>query len=749
MTLARANGSPTGAASTGLDRLLRPESVAVIGASARPGFPSRALANLVEHGYPGAIYPVNPNYEELAGLRCHPSLEAIGAPVDLALIAVPAAALDTVVGDCVAAGVGAGVVFSSGFAELGEDGRAAQDRFTAIAREGGMRLLGPNCMGLINRPADRTGALVASFTASVGPGLGTPSGAAYVGQSGAIGGAVIGMARERGIGLTAWASTGNEADLSAVELASALIEQDDVRVLTTYLETVPDGAAWAALTGRARELGKPLIVLRSGRSAPGRRAAASHTGALVRGDAAFELVCARDGVIGVDDVEELVDALEILLSGRRPAGPRVAVLTSSGGSGAIACDRLDAAGLTLAELTPSTRETLTERIPAYGSAANPVDVTAQLFTAGDEAFAAVCRPLLADDQVDAVMIVLTTIIGDKADTLAETVAAVAAETPKPIGVIWEAALSETWTARETLRAAGVPVTSSIPGYVDALRRLVPTGGPGPGVGPAQNADPDARPGADPDASPDVGPGVGTGGHSPRSTPAWSAGVERALALGLPPVVTEARGAGLLDALGVARPEGELVGDAEAAVDAARRLGGRLVLKISAPSILHKTDVGGVRVGVDAGDEHAVREAYQAVRAAGGEDTEGVLVQRMAAPGVELLVGVQGARDGYPAVLTVGIGGVATEIYADTASALAPATPDQVTALLQRLTGAPLLAGHRGAPPADIDAAAHAIAALSGYAAALGDRLEELEINPLLVHDRDATAADLLVRFTTR
>lgn len=743
MTLARDTGPSTGPSTgtaTGLDRLLHPRSVAVIGASARPGFPSRALNNLIEHGFDGAIYPVNPNYEELAGLRCHPSLEAIGAPVDLALIAVPAAALETVVADCVAAGVGAGVVFSSGFAELGADGRAVQERFTAIARAGGMRLLGPNCMGVINRTADRPGALVASFTASVGPGLGTPSGAAYVGQSGAIGGAVIGMARERGIGLTSWASTGNEADLTAVELATALVEQDDVRVLTTYLETVPDGAAWSALTTRARELGKPLIVLRSGRSAPGRRAAASHTGALVRGDAAFELICARDGVIRVDDVEELIDAVEIVLSGRRPAGPNVAVLTSSGGSGALACDRLDAAGLTLAELTPETTATLVERIPAYGSAANPVDVTAQLFNAGNEAFAAVVRPLQGDDQVDAIMIVLTTIIGERADALAETVAAVAAESTKPIGVVWEAAQSETWTARETLRAAGVPVTSSIPGYVNSLRRLLPA--------------PDApgsarRPGGTTAAARDSGgrPAATPGGAASYSRGAERARVERALSLDLPPVLTEARGAALLDALGVPRPDGELVTGAEAAVAAAGRLGGRLVLKISAPSILHKTDVGGVRVGVDAADPDAVREAYTAVRAAGGEDTEGVLVQRMARPGVELLVGLQGARDGYPALLTVGIGGVATEIYADTATALAPATPGEITGLLRSLRGGPLLTGHRGAPPADLDAAAAAIAALSAYAAEA--RLDELEINPLLVHADGVTAADLLVRSATR
>jgi acyl-CoA synthetase (NDP forming) len=724
-----ATGTPDGTGGRGdLDRLLRPASVAVIGASARPGFPARALANLVEHGYDGDVYPVNPNYDELAGRRCYPSLAAIGAPVDLALIAVPAAALDSVVAECAAAGVGAGVVFSSGFAELGADGRAAQERFTAIARDGGMRLLGPNCMGVIHQAGGATGTLVASFTASVATGLGTPSGAAYAGQSGAIGGAVIGMARERGIGLTAWASTGNEADLTAVELGAALIEDDAVRVLATYLETIPDGAAWSRLTSRARELGKPVIVLRSGRSEPGRRAAASHTGAMVRGDAAFELVCARDGVIAVDDVDELVDAMEMVLSGRRPAGPRIAVLTSSGGSGAIACDRLDAAGLTLADLRPETRTELAALIPAYGSAANPVDVTAQLFNQGDEAFAAVCRPLLADDRVDGVMIVLTTIIGSRADRLAEVVARVAAESPKPVGVVWEAALADTWHAREILRAAGVPVTTSVPRYVESLRRLLP---------------PQSR--------------------VPSPPPPAFPGAAVAAGMRLPAVVTEARGAAVLDALGVARPEGELVTSAEEAVAVAARLGGAVALKISAPAITHKTDVGGVRVGVDARDPAAVAAAYREVSAAparaagrtdaagGGADgaAEGVLVQRMAGPGMELLVGVRGERDGYPAVLTVGIGGVATEIYADTASLLAPASVPEIVGALRGLRGWALLDGHRGAARADVDAAAAAVAAVGAYAARLGGALEELEINPLLVHPRGATAADLLIRFTER
>jgi acyl-CoA synthetase (NDP forming) len=690
----------------------------VIGASARRGFAATTLSNLVAFEFPGRIYPVNPKYQELAGLPCYPSLAEVPGQVDLALVVVPAAAAPAVLHDCGTAGVRAAVVYASGFAETGEQGRLLQDRMVLTARANGIRLLGPNCMGMVYQPSG----LAASFTASLRPGMRLGQGAAYVGQSGAIGGALLGMAEERGFGLTAWFSTGNEADLGVAELTETLIEQDGVRVVGAYLENVPDGAAWTRLTARAGQLGKRLVVLRSGRSEAGRRAAASHTGAMVRPDAAYTLVNRDHGVIEVGDVDELLDTMEALVSGRQPSGPAIAVITSSGGAGSILADHLDGTELTLAELSPATRTALAGLIPDYGSVANPVDVTAQLFTQGDGAFEAACRPLLEDDAVDALSVLLTTVTGELADQVAAGIVRLSKSTGKPLGVVWMAAEGETREARRTLHHAGIPVTSSVPAHVGLLRSLLP-------MPPAPAAPLGGR----------AGRARGRLGTALVEELFAAAGTEGG-------AVTEAAGARLLDAVGIPRPQAVLATSETEAVAAAARLGGGpLVLKVQSPQIAHKSDIGGVRIAVAPAD---AATAYRDVRAAGdrvpGAHIEGVLVQSMAVVGSELILGVRGARDGYPPVLTVGMGGVTTEIYTDVASALAPVTPQQARDLLRSLRGWPLLDGYRGRPPAAIGAVADALVALAEAAVELGERLDELEINPLSVDENGIIALDLLI-----
>jgi acetate---CoA ligase (ADP-forming) len=692
----------------------------VIGASARRGFAATVLRNLVAFEFPGRIYPVNPNYQELAGLPCYPSLAEVPGQVDLALVVVPAAAAPAVLDDCGAAGVRAAVVFASGYAETGEPGRLLQDRIAATAKANGIRLLGPNCMGMFYQPSG----LAASFTASLHPGMRPGQGAAYVGQSGAIGSALLGMAEERGFGLTAWFSTGNEADLGVAELTETLIEQDDVQVVGAYLENVPEGAVWTRLTARVQQLGKRLVVLRAGRSEAGRRAAASHTGAMVRPDAAYTLVNRDHGVIEVGDMDELLDAMESLVSGWQPSGPAIAVITSSGGAGSILADHLDGTELVLAELGPATRTALAGLIPDYGSAANPVDVTAQLFTQGDGAFEAACRPLLADDAVDALSVLLTTVTGELADQVAAGIVRLSKSTGKPLGVVWMAAEGQTREARRTLRQAGIPVTSSIPAHVRLLRNLLPRP-------PAPAPPVRGRPGG---ARGRLGAAV----------------AEELFAAAGGGAVTEAAGGRLLDAVGIPRPQAVLATSERAAVAAAARLGGPLVFKIQSPQIQHKSDIGGVRIAVAVAD---AATAYRDVRAAGdrvpGAHIEGVLVQSMAAAGSELILGVRGARDGYPPVLTVGIGGISTEIYTDVASVLAPVTPQQAWGLLRSLRGWPLLDGYRGRPPAAVGAVADALVALGEAAVELGERLDELEINPLAVDETGITALDLLIRPRSR
>ena len=722
------NGRALRAVPTAADPLgafLWPGSVAVIGASARPGFAATTLSNLVAFEFPGRIYPVNPKYRELLGLPCYPSLAEVPGQVDLALVVVPATAAPAVLDDCGAAGVRAAVVYASGYAETGERGRLLQDRIAATARANGIRLLGPNCMGMFYQPAR----LAAAFSAALRPGMRPGRGAAYVGQSGAIGGALLGMAQERGFGLTAWFSTGNEADLGVAELTETLIEQDDVQVVGAYLENVPEGAAWTRLTARARQLGKRLVVLRSGRSEAGRRAAASHTGAMVRPDAAYTLVNRDHGVIEVGDVDELLDTMESLVSGRQLSGPAIAVITSSGGAGSILADHLDGTGLTLAELSPATRTALAGLIPDYGSVANPVDVTAQLFTAGDGAFEAACRPLLADDAVDALSVLLTTVTGELAEQVAAGLARLSNSTSKPLGVVWMAAEGATREARRTLHEAGIPVTSSVPAHVGLLRNLLPR--------PPAPAAPPARPGG------------ARGRHG--AAVAGELFAELFTAGGAGGAVTEAAGGRLLDAVGIPRPRAVLATSEREAVAAAARLGGGpLVLKVQSPQIAHKSEIGGVRIAVAPAD---VASAYGDVRAAGdrvpGAHIEGVLVQSMArsvaGAGSELILGVRGARDGYPPVVTVGIGGVTTEIYTDVASALAPVSPEQARDLLRGLRGGALLFGYRGRPPAAVGAVADALVALAEVAVELGEWLDELEINPLAVDETGITALDLLIR----
>ncbi len=495
-----------------------PRSVALIGASGRErSLPARTLTNLTRGGFAGPIYPVNPNYSELAGLPCFPSLADVPGPVDLALVLVAAAQAPTVIDDCVAANVGTAVVFAGGFAETGADGRAAQDAMAATARAGGLRLLGPNCQGIIHQPTN----LVATFSASVHAGLDTSSGVAYLGQSGALGGSFLGLARERGIGLTAWCSVGNQSGVTITELAGELLDDPEIRIVAMNFETIPDGGPWLELLASAAQRDVRIVVLRSGRTEEGRAAARSHTGAMVSADAAFELANERAGAIAVHDADELLDAVAELLSGRRPGGRRIGVLTSSGGAGALAADHIAANGLKLAELSDATRAALAEVVPAFGSTINPVDTTAQLFVGEPDAFERACAAVVADPDVDAVVVVLTNVLGPNSVNVARAVAAVAAQTPKPISVTWLAARDETAEARAILAEARIVVHGSVGGPIRNVARLV-AGDPEPPAADTADADP-AR-----DLAATLPPGPGT--------------------------LTEYQGTALLHRLGISHPE---------------------------------------------------------------------------------------------------------------------------------------------------------------------------------------------------
>lgn len=700
-------------ATSGIAALLRPRGIALLGVSGRAdNLMARPLRYLVEHGFAGGIYPVNPKYDELNGLPCYPSLADVPGPVDLVLVLVPAEAVEDAIRQAAAAGASAAVVYASGFTETGPEGAALQQRLTAVAKETGVRVLGPNCQGFLYAP----NGVVATFTAAADRPLTHDSGVGYVGQSGAVGGSILDLATDMGLGLAAWASTGNQADLGLVEVSAELLADPAIRVLMLYVEAADDGPAYARLAQQARDLGKHLVVLRSGRSSAGRRAAASHTGSMLGDDVAFVLTSEQHGVVLVDDIDELLSVAAVLALGTAPEGPRVAVVTTSGGAGSLAADRCEEVGLEMPELSAATQDRLRPLIPAFGALANPVDVTAQLFSRGAHAFGDVCRIVADDPSVDVVAVLVTMVVGEPGARLAEDLVATAEKLGKPLLVAWIAGQELTVEGRAVFRAAGLPVFGSIGDLARCAARLAP---------------PLHRSGAPALVPP----------------PPLPADRVRAL-LGAPRVDGEE----LLRTIGVRQPSSVLVRTAAEAQVAAEQLAGPSVFKLHAGELAHKSDVGGVRVGVPV--ESAAQVFDELLAAAASHhvpDVEGVLVQELVPPGTELIVGATAGQDGFPPVVTVGLGGVTTELFRDLASGLAPVTPEQAWGMLRSLRAWPLLAGFRGAEPADVAAAVDAVVRISQAVAAAGDRLVELEVNPLIVatRGRGATAVDVLVRTTAQ
>jgi acyl-CoA synthetase (NDP forming) len=695
-----------------LSRLLHPRSIALVGVSGREdSLNARPLRYLREHGYDGAIYPVNPNYDELQGLRCYASLADVPTPVDLVLVLVPAAHAAEVVRQAGAAGAVAAVIFASGFAETGVDGVKLQEELRAVAREAGVRLLGPNCQGVIYAP---TG-MAATFTAAADRPLDGRSGVAYVGQSGAVGGSVLDLASEMGLGLTAWVSTGNQADLDLVEVASAVVEDDAVRVVMLYAEAISDGAAYTRLAQQAGAGGKHLVVLLSGRSEAGRRAAASHTGSMLGDDAAFVLTSKRYGVTLVDDVDELLAIAATVGSVRDMEGRRVGVITTSGGAGSLTADHCAAHDLELPELGAPAQEKLAPLVPDFGALANPVDVTAQLFNrdGAARALGEVCTIVAEDPEIDLVAVVLTMVTGELGASLAEDLAATAARLDKPLLVAWLAGRDQTEKGRAVFRSAGMPVFTSVGDLARTAGLLAPS-------------------------TPRV---ESSGGEvTGDAVTAETIGLLRDCAAG------RAGGELLLGALGISQPASTVVRSATEATAAAEKLDRPVVMKLQAASLAHKSDVGGVRLGVSPADAARVYgELADVAEVHDVQGVQGVLVQEMIPPGTELIVGATSAGDGYAPIITVGIGGVTTELYQDVVSELAPVAAEQAMAMLRRLRGWPLLSGFRGSAPRDVKAAAEAVAAVSRAVAGLAGQRLEFEINPLIVAEDGggAFAVDVL------
>lgn len=691
-----------------LDALFGPRSIAIVGASGRPGSPyARPLHYLQKYGFTGPVYPVNPRHREVGGLRCVPALADIPDPVDQVLVLTPARDAVDVVREAGVAGARSAVVFSSGFAESGGGGRALQEELAKAARASGVRLLGPNSQGLAFVPT----ALACTFTGALEGTLPAPTGVAYVGESGAIGGAILDQARECGLGMTAWVSTGNSADVGPVEAARYLLDLAGIEVIMLYLESAVDGAGYRQLAEQAAELGKHLVVLRAGRSAASRRAVASHTGAMLSPLRAFDLVSDSAGVTVVHDTDELLATAYALSALPLPGGSRVGIVTTSGGAGSLMADACAEHGLTVDPLPEAARARLAELVPDFGAVANPVDVTAQVIAGGDQGFCDVCEIVARSDDIDIAVVLGTNLTGDLGARLAAGLVPVVTRAGKPVLVSWMAGHEPARQAREVFVRSRVPVFRGQRDVARTAQALLARGAARRRV---------QRP------------------HARRPPPDLAGVFPHA------GVLVEAEGIELLDEAGICHPPSVLATDAAAAASAARKIGGPVVMKVQSRSILHKTDVGGVQLDVPPGQ---AAEVYSELAALGGGETIGVLVQATAPPGVELLVGATASGYGFPPVLTVGLGGSEAELHQDVASACLPVEPGEARRLLLSLRAAPLLTGYRGRPAADLDAAADVLVRLGRLVERLGSRFREIEINPLVVAPagRGGQALDVLVR----
>jgi acetate---CoA ligase (ADP-forming) len=696
-----------------LDSLFAPDSIALIGASRDlEKIPGRLLSMLRKNEFPGKIFPINPNYGDIDGLKCYPAIADVGQPIDLAIVIIPARAVLGALEQCAAAGVKNAVIISSGFAEEGGDSAAMQDAIVALAKNTGMRISGPNAEGFYSQ-VQRVAATF-SPTVDVKPGapplVATTRRIGIVAQSGGIGFAIYHRAKALGIALSYVISAGNESDLGAGEFFEFMVQDASTDVILLFIEGIRDVDKFLVAARRAAEIGKPVIVTKVGRSGAGERAAASHTASMAGWSAAYDAVFAKYGFIVSNDLDEAVTIAAVLTTNPMPKGDRVAVLTVSGGAGIWGADTVAMQGLQVPELSGSIQTEIRKLLPSYGAAGNPIDVTAQGVHSGG--LQRSIDLLDVSDEVDAILVVLSLSSDTRMPFKQAELKPVLSAQNKPI-VFYSYTLPSHF-ARTELAASGAVVLSGLTHVGVAMRQMV------------QRAKFRLAPPAAVAALP---------------PPDLSAHLKSA-------TFSESDSKSLLRDAGLVLPDEVLVanrGELDAAI---ARAGFPLVMKIQSRDIPHKSEVGGVRVNIASKGEAFA--AYQALLESAGRHRpdaaiQGVLVGPMAKKGVEIIVGTLLDATFGPMIM-VGLGGITTELFKDVIYRPAPVSAAEASAMLAELKAAPLLNGFRGAAKTDLPALSQLIAQISMLAAQFVNEISEIEINPVLVHPQGhgVTVVDALV-----
>jgi len=699
---------------SGIEFFYHPRSIAIVGASNKSGKPGgRPVMALRKRGYAGKVYPINPSYEEVEGYKCYPTILDVPGDVDMAIISLPAESVLETLRQCAAKDVKVVVIFSAGFSEVGAEGRELQEQVRDLARANNMRILGPNCLGLINS----ANSVTASFAFIVDLEPVTPGTLAFVSQSGAFGAMMYAQATEAGVGFSSFTSVGNEAEAEFSDFVGYLLDTPETHLIGGYLEGAKDGDKLRQVAEKALRMQKPILILKVGRTGAGARAASSHTGSLAGDDQIYDAFFRQMGIVRIEALGDLTAFAILHRSGKEYLGNRVAILGGSGGQGVLLADRCERLGLSVPEITGATREKLEQYLPDFASARNPIDLTAQ--GGRDTSTWGKCLRVLVEDPGIDVVLAQAFFREEVGMKVAEELVEICRSTHKPVVLMTHHRDDSEFVSKciALVEGAGIPILTDGLQAAEAVAKLCWYHEKARRANDAESVPPRILPGE----------GIDALIHSQ----------ER---------LTEFECKRILNCYGIPVTNEALATSSDMAVKQARELGYPVALKIQSGQILHKTEAGGIRLDLASDDD--VRTAYDEVvanskRFSPDAAVEGVLVQEMVKDGVEVIIGT--TKDPvFGHVIMFGLGGIFVEALGDVSFRIVPVTRRDAEEMIREIKGHRVLQGMRGRPPADVDAIVDAILRVSQLVTDYADDIEELDINPLVVFSEGAKAVDALV-----
>ena len=704
-----------------LDPLFYPRSVAVLGASQNPNkLGYIQVKALLDGQFAGRIYPINPKADEVCGLTCYPSLVAVPESVDLAIFCVSASQVKQSIEDCAQKKVKAAIIFASGYSEIGEEGAREQELIAEIAKKHGIRLIGPNCVGLVNT----INGLVGTFSPAVmSYPLQDERAVGYVSQSGAFGVLTYMAAAQHRLSFNYFVTVGNEMDTGFEDIVEYMIHDPKTKVISGYLEGAKNPAKLRQLAKAALNRNKPIIVMKTGRSSAGRRAAASHTGSLAGSDQIYDAFFKQTGIVRANDYEEIISFSKLFLSGKLPTGRNTVIITSSGGRGINEADRCEAHGLHILPLKEKTREKIKQTIPAFASASNPIDLTAAASVTNPELFIAPLKALLEDPEVDNIVFTEFPMKWGKDHPLLKEFIDACKQSDKFILITsFPLAGMSLPDGTEELEKNGIPVITGDLNPIGSLAKLVEYSEKYRKHQIASLED----------------AGNSTSQHDSKQT------MQDLLKNGS--ALSEFESSQILELYGIPTAKKALASTAVEAVDLANTIGYPVVLKIDSKDIPHKTEANGIRLKIQ--NDHEVTEAFADILDSAKKynpdaQIAGVSVHEMLPKGTEIIVGVTN-DSAFGPVIMFGLGGIFVETFKDISFRVAPLTKQDAAEMIEEIKGKAILKGVRGQGPADLEAIMNVLLNVSDLVMEAEGKIEELDINPIIVYEKGVKAADALI-----